>query len=173
MDPSSARYRFGAVSRISAEAIGVPGQRTFRLLLESGAASGTLWMEKQQLSQLSSYIQEIIASLSSSAKAKEAEVPEPQWSGGITNVDFKIGKLALGYDSASNCFLVVAHDMEETEDEAATLSFWLTLSQSERLAEEAVKVCAAGRPQCFLCGQPINPEGHMCPRANGHAPLQT
>ena len=172
MDTGRARYKFGALSRVEAEAIGVPGQRTFRLVLESGAASATLWLEKEQLNQLASHLLEIIAALSSDSKARQGEAPEPQWSEGITNLDFKIGKLALGHDSRSDCFLLFAHDVEESEEGVATLSFWLTLSQGEVLAKEALKVCAAGRPNCHLCGQPINPEGHMCPRSNGHAPLQ-
>ena len=172
MDASRAQYKFGALSRVEAEAIGVPGQRTFRLVLESGAASATLWLEKEQLSQLALHLQEIISSLSSGSEASHREAPEPQWSEGITNLDFKIGKLALGHDSHSNCFLLLAHDIEEPEESVANLSFWLTLSQGEELAKEALKVCAAGRPRCYLCGQPINPEGHMCPRSNGHAPFQ-
>ena len=172
MDASRARYRFGALSRVNAEAIGVPGQRTFRLILESGAASASMWLEKEQLYQLAIYIQEIITSLASSSKATEGEPPEPQWSEGITTVDFKVGKLALGHDGSSNSFLLLAHDVEEPEEGTATLSFWLTLQQGEELSKEALEVCAAGRPQCHLCGQPMNSEGHMCPRTNGHAPLQ-
>ena len=36
-------------------------------------------------------------------------------------------------------------------------------------AEEALRVCAAGRPLCPLCGGPMDPNGHPCPRTNGHA----
>ena len=172
MDASKARYRFGTLSRINAEAIGVPGERTFRLVLESGAASADLWLEKEQLSQLAMSLQQIIASLSSDSRAKRGEAPESLWSEGVTSVDFKIGKLALGHDSSSNCVWLLAYDIEEPEESAVTLSAWLTLNQGEELANEAMKVCAAGRPRCFLCRQPINPEGHICPRANGHATLQ-
>ena len=172
MEVSGARYRFGTLARINAEAIGEPGHRTFRLVLESGAASARLWLEKEQLSQFAIYMQEIITSLSPSSRAMEGEAPEPPWSGSVTTLDFKIGKLSLRHDGPSNRFLLLVHDVEETEESVPTLSFWLTLSQSEELAKEAIKVCAAGRPPCFLCGQPLNPEGHMCPRANGHAPLE-
>ena len=172
MDASEAKYRFGPLSHVKAEAIGEPGQRTFRLVLESGAASAYLWLEKEQLYQLAIYVQEIIVSIPESTRAREQEAPEPQWSGGITNLDFKVSKLAIGHNNSSNCFLILSHDIEEPEEGTATLSFWLTLRQGEELAKDALKVCAAGRPRCFLCGQPINPEGHMCPRSNGHAPLQ-
>ena len=172
MDVGDARYRFGALERIGAEAIGVPGKRTFRLNLESGAATARLWLEKEQLSQLAIHIHEIITSLSTDVRARSSESPEPQWDGAITSLDFKVGTLVLGRDSSSNCFLLIGHDVEEAEGAPATLSFWLTMSEGEELAKEALKVCAAGRPPCQLCGQPINPEGHMCPRSNGHGPLQ-
>ena len=170
MDASSAKYRFGELSRIVAEAFGEPGKRTFRLLLESGAASASLWLEKQQLYQLASYTKEIVTNLEES-KSREGQPPEPQWSQGITNLEVRVGKLALGHDSSSNCFLVLAHDLEEPDEDTATVSFWLTLEQGQELAEEALKICAAGRPECPLCSQPVDPEGHMCPRSNGHGPL--
>ena len=172
MDPSRARHRFGGLSQFEAEAIGEPGHRTFRLILKSGDSSATLWLEKEQLYQLAVHLHEIMESLSSEGAAEQGEAPEPESSVGSTSLEFTIGKLALGHDNHSNCLLLLAHDVEETDEGQATLSFWLTLSQGEELAKDALNVCSAGRPRCFLCSQPINPEGHMCPRANGHAPLQ-
>jgi uncharacterized repeat protein (TIGR03847 family) len=32
----------------------------------------------------------------------------------------------------------------------------------------ALRVVAAGRPPCPLCSLPLDPEGHICPRQNGH-----
>ena len=32
----------------------------------------------------------------------------------------------------------------------------------------AQRVVAAGRPPCPLCNLPLDPEGHICPRQNGH-----
>jgi uncharacterized repeat protein (TIGR03847 family) len=171
MDASRAKYQLGSLSSVSAEAIGEPGHRTFRLSLQSGAASASLWLEKEQLYQLAIYIREIIAS-SPGSPPKEAEPADPPWSGGITSVDFKVGRMALGYDSSSNSFLFLAHDIEEPEENTATVSFRVTLGQGEALAREALEVCAAGRPLCHLCAQPIDPQGHVCPRANGHTPLQ-
>jgi uncharacterized repeat protein (TIGR03847 family) len=34
-------------------------------------------------------------------------------------------------------------------------------------AQRALEVVAAGRPPCPFCGQPLNPEGHVCARRNG------
>ena len=172
MDAGRAKYNFGALSRVNAEAIGEPGERTFRLVLESGAASGCLWLEKEQLYQLATYIKEIVSAVSGSGKTTGGEVPEPRRSAEPSVVDFKVGSLSIAHDSSSNCLLLLAHDIEQTEESDATLSFWITLEQGDELAKESLKVCAAGRPRCFLCGQPINADGHTCPRANGHAPFQ-
>jgi uncharacterized repeat protein (TIGR03847 family) len=35
-------------------------------------------------------------------------------------------------------------------------------------ARRAARVVAAGRPPCPFCGQPLNPEGHVCIRSNGY-----
>ena len=173
MDYNPARYQFGTLSSILAEAFGEPGKRTFRLKMESGVspnvASASVWLEKQQLQQLATYIQEIETAHSSSGGSNPP--PEPAWSEGSASVEFKVGRLALGHDRESNCFLLVAYDVEDDDSETATLSFWMTMDQGRELSNESLKVCAAGRPECFLCGQPIDPEGHMCPRANGHAPI--
>ncbi len=172
MESGEAKYRFGALSRITAEAIGEPGKRTFKLTLQSGAASAIVWLEKEQLLQLGTRIQEVLATLSAQEKTDAGDAPEPPWNDRITNLDFKAAKLALGYDTASGNFLFLAHSLEEEDERTATISCWISLAQGEELGEKALRVCAAGRPQCALCGRPIDPEGHMCPRTNGHAPLQ-
>ena len=172
MEESRAKYDLGGVSRVSPEAIGVPGQRTFKIILESGAATANLWLEKEQLSQLGIYLQEAVKSLPSSEKAGEELSPEPQWYGPILSLDFKIGKMSLAHNPANNSFLLVVHDQEDTEENDPTVSMWLSVKQAEDLAKEALRLCAAGRPRCFLCGRPIDPDGHNCPRANGHAVLE-
>jgi uncharacterized repeat protein (TIGR03847 family) len=60
-------------------------------------------------------------------------------------------------------------DEEEVESrpEAGRVRFWATREQMLSLARHGAVVCAAGRPQCPLCGNPIDPEGHRCPALNG------
>lgn len=45
----------------------------------------------------------------------------------------------------------------------------LNLAMAEAFAREAQSVVQAGRPACPMCGQPLDPQGHLCPRRNGHA----
>jgi len=167
-----AKYNLGTITSVSPEAQGQPGKRTFRLLLKAGRASVCLWLEKEQLQQLAVYIQEVGEALSQKGLQEPHEPPEEPWPGGPEDIEFKVGKLALGHDTSTNAFLFLVHDVESSENATADLMFWVSLDMAKALSKEAIEVCAAGRPRCFLCGQPINPEGHMCIRSNGHQPLQ-
>jgi uncharacterized repeat protein (TIGR03847 family) len=44
----------------------------------------------------------------------------------------------------------------------------LTPQATRQFIERARRVVAAGRPACPLCGQPLDPAGHLCPRHNGY-----
>jgi uncharacterized repeat protein (TIGR03847 family) len=49
-----------------------------------------------------------------------------------------------------------------------TLQVRLTLEVARAFVNRALEVVAAGRLPCPLCGQPLDPQGHICPRRNGH-----
>jgi len=182
MESPQVKYPLGSISRIEAKTFGEPGQRTFHLTMEAGTASCTIWLEKEQLFQLSIYLQEAVQSLSQEEREKPNQTREPEWSGEIASIDFKAGRVLLSHDAQTNSFYLMAYEVTEAEDEdepspepedeGASVSFWLTIEQATALSEEALLICAAGRPRCFLCGLPINPEGHVCPRSNGHAVIE-
>ena len=91
----------------------------------------------------------------------------------ILRIDFKVGRMALGYAAQEDRLVLVAHDVEAGEDESVppTLSCRFTREQARSLSESCAEAVAGGRPTCQLCHRPIDPEGHMCPRANGHQKL--
>ena len=158
---------FGIVSRLTPEAIGVPGKRTFRVLAESGGDSAVLWLEKEQLSQIALTIRQLLIDLPENEGAtEEPHIPPPAVLG--VSLEFKVGRLALGYEEKSGLFFLEAHDVEAEEEEETALRFWVHRSQMEEFANEALKVCASGRPLCTLCGRPMDPAGHACVRSNGH-----
>ena len=49
-----------------------------------------------------------------------------------------------------------------------TLRVKLTVESARAFVNRALEVVAAGRLPCPLCGQPLDPQGHICPRRNGH-----
>jgi uncharacterized repeat protein (TIGR03847 family) len=184
VESRSVKYSLGPVASIVAVTFGEPGNRTFKLDLQSGLASCSVWMEKEQLLQLAVYLRDLVERLSPEDRKREGDLQEESWSGGELTVDFKAGQMLLNHDAESNGIYLQAYAREPDEPtpeespgneetaETESVGFWITTPQAGVLGEEALKICAAGRPTCFLCGQPINPEGHACPRSNGHTILE-
>ncbi|MDG4831180.1 DUF3090 domain-containing protein [Solwaraspora sp. WMMD1047] len=59
-------------------------------------------------------------------------------------------------------------DEEEPDDDLDRLRVRLTPQAAREFIDRARRVVAAGRPPCPLCGQPLDPAGHLCPRNNGY-----
>ena len=170
------RYKMGAAQSVSAETFGRPGQRTFRLVAEAGRAQSFIWLEKEQLFQLALYLQQAVKQLGESVGDKESAPGERPWMGDPLEQDFRARQMQLEYDREANCFVIHAYEGDEDDPDAGaqtSVSFWMTMAQSSELADQALRICAAGRPPCFLCGAPIDPDGHRCARANGHAVFET
>ena len=155
---------FGPITRINAEAVGEPGKRSFRLLIDSGDSSAMVWMEKEQLFEMGVTIRRLLAMV---ADSRGSSSP-PQPTIASASLEFKVGRRSVGHDPESGYLIIEAHDVEGAPGAAADLRVWPTPDQMEALAEEAFAVCSAGRPLCPLCGGPIDPTGHFCVRLNGH-----
>ena len=55
------------------------------------------------------------------------------------------------------------------DDEDPTLRVRMSQEQSAALISNLDDVVAGGRPQCPLCGMPMEAAGHACIRSNGHS----
>src|SRR5215475_9804319 len=166
---AEAQYDFASVDAIDAESIGTPGKRTFRLRILRGDNSAALWMEKQQLAALGEALPRLLEQLNAPDEDAESIASFPD----DPTIDFKVGRMALGYAAQEDRLVLVAHDVEAGDDESIqpTLSCRFTREQARSLSESCAEAVAGGRPICQLCHRPIDPEGHMCPRANGHQKL--
>ena len=175
MEPGSITYPLGTVSRIEAETFGDPGRRTFRLTLESGRALSYVWLEKEQLFQLGAGLKEAVDRQIGADRERESSPTAPIWSGEETLIEFKARVLSGRHDQDTNSFYLQAQGDadEQSGQDAPSVSFWITVEQASALADQSLRICSAGRPPCFLCGLPIDPAGHVCPRANGHAVFET
>ena len=162
---ASSKNEFTNVTRLRGEALGEPGKRTFRIVVDSGSSSAILWLEKEQLFQLALAIQQLLATLREE-QSVSANPPVELEAPGLTRLDFQVSKLVLGHDSNRGLFILDVHDPDD--EQVAAVRVWASGEQVTQFAEEAVRVCAAGRPLCPLCARPIDPTGHQCPRVNGH-----
>ena len=179
----------GAVDRITADAVGEPGMRTFYLQARAGDELVTVVVEKEQVVLLSQSVLELLAEVpleTGPLDETELALEEP--------VDplFHAGRLSIGYDPDGDRFLLEvteldpddeAEDEDEDEgsalvdedplalalgDEPETIRLWASREQMLALSRHGAEVAERGRPTCRFCGNPIDPEGHVCPATNGH-----
>lgn len=83
------------------------------------------------------------------------------------------GAAEAGLDESLAASIIAAfqagqEEVEEEDDAPDVLRVRVTPAAARSFVERASKVVASGRPPCPLCGQPLDPQGHICPRRNGH-----
>ena len=165
-----ARNEFTNVTALRSEAIGEPGNRTFRLLVDSASSSAVIWLEKEQLFQLALAMQQQLIAIDEDQSAV-SRPPSDREAPGLTKLDFKAMRLVLGHDEERSLFLIDVHDQEDEDEEQATVRVWADRERVKGFADEALRQCAAGRPLCPLCGRSMDRTGHKCARRNGHAQI--
>jgi uncharacterized repeat protein (TIGR03847 family) len=172
---SSNEYELKPVVRITADAIGDPGKRVFYLQGRSDDQLLTLLIEKQQIQSLAVGVEQFLQDLEErypELSETDTEFDEVQM--GLDNpIDpaFRVGQIGLGYDEDSDLLVLVAREFQnegEDEETADVARFWCTRSQLRSLCDWGLELASRGRPICGNCNQPIDPEGHFCPKRNGH-----
>jgi uncharacterized repeat protein (TIGR03847 family) len=170
----SESFELTDVDRLTVGTVGVPGQRMFLLQARAGAEVVTVKLEKQQVGALARYLGEVLADLPEvGALPGELELEEP------TEPRFAAGVLGVTYDEAMDRIVLVAQEAGPAEDEddddivaedpdTSVLRVTATREQVAALAIRGTALVEAGRPPCPLCGYPLDPSGHVCPRTNGH-----
>ena len=165
---ASQRFEFEKVNLLGATALGQPGQRTFYLFAGDRRRWARFWLEKEELQMLSVAIDEVLDIVSEEEASTTHRAPAQEPSDPPA-IEFKVGRLALAYDEAKDRVGLLAFESVEAEDEEPpTVVCWASRKQAQSLSQRIREVVAAGRPLCQLCGGPINPDGHICPRLNGH-----
>jgi uncharacterized repeat protein (TIGR03847 family) len=163
------------VSHITTDAIGQPGKRVFYIQGWQDQRTVTLIVEKIQVQTLSIGLEQFLTEITErfpDLPEASAEFQEDKMRI-LPPVDplFRVGEFGLGYDAESDLIVLVTREQlpEGAEsEEAGVVRFWCTRSQLRALAHWGIEVAARGRPVCPQCGEPIDPEGHFCPKKNGH-----
>lgn len=167
-------FDLNPVDRITADAIGEPGHRVFYLQARKGNRLVTVLCEKEQISALALAIDQVLLSLVDD-DADAVVAPDPMLERGMDleyplDPAFRAGQVNLGYDQVSEHLVIIAYELMAEDDESppSVARFWATPAQMRAFSIHTQDVVAAGRPICAMCGRPIDPEGHFCPRRNGH-----
>jgi uncharacterized repeat protein (TIGR03847 family) len=153
--------------RFTAGTIGEPGARVFYLQVVEGASVVSLRLEKQQVAALAQYLSSFLADL---PVVPDTELPTDMDLVSPVVPEWVVGTLSVAYDDAEDRIILQADELvdEEAGEEGSHARFHLTRAQVVAYCNRAEELVASGRPPCPICGQPMDPEGHVCPRSNGH-----
>ena len=142
--------------------------RTFFLQARSGNRLYAVSLEKGQVTILADKVLDLLDTVGEGAEpvlpdAGPLEVPIED--------EFRVAALTLAWDTARRLVVIECHDADPDEADPAELTslrVGLPPDIARGFARRAQAVVAAGRPACPFCGQPLDPDGHICPRANGY-----
>ena len=160
------------VSRITTGAVGPPGKRVFYIQARKDSRLVSLIVEKHQVQSLAIGLEEFLEELgnrlpdlpeaSAEYDSVEMELEEP------LDPIFRVGRIGLGYDEESDHLVLVARQLESEDGETEIVRLWCTRSQLRAMCFWGLELASRGRPICGNCGEPKDPEGHFCPKSNGH-----
>jgi uncharacterized repeat protein (TIGR03847 family) len=181
-------HGFDPPERFVTGTVGPPGHRTFFLQARSGSRIVSVSLEKQQVVALAERVDQLLDEVMSS-RSTEGIVPalaplgledsEPLEQ--PIEEEFRAGTMTLSWDPEDEKVVIevfpfteaavvspeqVDEDFEEPEPDEILL-VRLDAGTARAFVKRAERVVEAGRPTCPFCGGPIDPDGHLCVRANG------
>jgi uncharacterized repeat protein (TIGR03847 family) len=182
-------HRYDPPERFVAGTVGPPGQRTFFLQARAGSRVTSVALEKEQVAVLAERIGDLLDQVAEQTDldtyaANDAADSEPLEQPIVE--EFRAGTMTLAWDGDDEVVAIEVFPVEETGDDPSSagsedppeevaaapeadelLLVRVPVAAARGFVSRALAVVSAGRPSCPFCGGPIDPEGHLCPRANG------
>lgn len=171
-------HSFDPAERFVAGTVGAPGERAFYLQARSGTRTCTVACEKQQVLALAERVEELLDEVM--ADSGNAAIVPAMTPHGLRDdaplefpvaEEFRAGTMTLGWDGDTTQVVIEVFGNEFEMDEGAEADEMLVVrispGQARAFVDRAERVVGAGRPDCPFCGLPIDPDGHLCVRANG------
>ncbi len=174
-------FLFERPSRFVAGTVGEPGERVFFLQATDGARVVSVALEKQQVAvladRLEQLLDEVVARTGTALPATDADTEALEQP---IDEEFRVSAMGLAWDGDAGLVVIEAQAptedtgvaeqtlLEDVEEGPDALRVRIEPTRARAFVERARRVIAAGRPPCPLCGQPLDPAGHVCPRQNGY-----
>jgi uncharacterized repeat protein (TIGR03847 family) len=181
-------YSHDPAANFTVGTVGVPGERVFFLQVDSQAGVTTVSLEKNQVAALAERLHELVTEV---RRSKLASIDELNLAA-LTELaplqfpldeEFRAGIMGISWDSDRNLIAIEIQALSDFEVEEIIgedeilgdesdlpdlLKFTIRIFQAKGFASIATKLVEAGRAACPFCGLPVDPNGHLCPRANGY-----
>ena len=166
------RYEFSQPDRFVAGTVGQPGERAFFLQVRKGTRLLSVAVEKAQVQAMSTRLEVMIAEIRKSSPLlgieklplDDASLESP------IEAEFQVGAMSLAWNEESGLLSVELFELEddEVDSEGEVVEITITVAMAVAFVTRSKAVVNAGRLPCPFCGIPIDPRGHLCPRANGY-----
>ena len=166
------KYEFTRPERFVAGTVGEPGERAFYLQLRSSSRLFSVAVEKAQVQAMSARLDVMINEIRRTNPLLTIEkfsIDDAPLESPI-DAEFQIGAMSLAWDEETQLICVELFELEDDEEEGEgeVVEINISVGMAAAFAARSKAVVNAGRLPCPFCGIPIDPRGHLCPRANGY-----
>lgn len=174
-------HEFRNPQRFVAGTVGQPGERTFYLQAADEGRTVTVALEKEHVQVLADRLEDIIDEVVRRGAVPPIESPHEDLEPLEMPIDeeFRVSALGLAWDDDQKAVVIEAVSGEggsldedqifsDDDDAPDVLRVSLDAAAARAFAHRANAVVHAGRTPCPLCGIPLDPAGHICPRQNGY-----
>lgn len=166
------RHIFTNPDRCVAGTIGEPGERAFFIQARSNARVISVALEKAQVQAIGNRIELIIAEVRKSNPLLSVATLPTDDAPLETPVDeeFQVGAISLAWSELEQLITFELYELEvdQQDEEGQVLEINFSVGMALAFAQRSKALVNAGRLPCPFCGIPIDPRGHLCPRANGY-----
>jgi len=154
-----------AAERLCVGTVGPVGQRLFLLQCRQGDTLLTLKVEKQQVAAMAELLARVVKD-----QRRPGHVPDDQALEEPADPAWAVGTVGVSFDEAEDRVVLVIEELVAEGEVGAIARVSITREQAAAFTIQATRLVESGRPPCPLCGSPLDPSGHECPRTNGHRP---
>ena len=166
------RHIFSRPDRFITGTVGEPGERAFYVQLRNNSRLFSVAVEKAQVQDIAERLDVMISEIRKSnplisiekSPIDDAPLESP------VDAEFQVGAMSLAWDEESTLISIELYELEDDEEdsEGEILEVNITIGMASAFSARSRAVVSAGRLPCPFCGIPIDPRGHLCPRANGY-----
>ena len=166
------RHKYSRPERFIAGTVGEPGERAFFLQVRSSYRLLSVAIEKAQVQAIIARLDVMVAEIRRSSplisiekfSTDDAALESP------VEAEFQVGAMSLAWDEDSALICIELYELEEDDEDSTgeVVEINISLGMAIAFTARSRAVVNAGRLPCPFCGIPIDPRGHLCPRANGY-----
>jgi uncharacterized repeat protein (TIGR03847 family) len=166
------RHVFSRPERFVTGTVGEPGERAFYLQVRTSSQLMSVAVEKAQVQAITTRLDVMIAEIRKvnplitieKFPIDDAPLESP------VDSEFQVGAMSLAWDEETSLICIELYELEEDEEESdgEVAEVNITIGMAAAFSTRSKAVVNAGRLPCPFCGIPIDPRGHLCPRANGY-----